>query len=260
MVVAPRRILLAHGFTGAKEDFDEVVPRLEALGWEVVAPDLRGHGPGPHPEGRESYSLSLYADDLLRLADELGWDRFVLLGLSMGGMAAQLVALAHPERLAGLVLASTGHGPPDGVDPTSVAAGRLLVEAGGLAALVEATRGRDDEFATVAHRRLLAERPGWAEYGDAKLLACSPDMWVAMATELVEQEDRLPRLAELRVPSLVIVGAQDRVFLEQSRRVAATVPGAKLVVLPDAGHAPQFEQPEEWWRSLAAFLDALEVG
>lgn len=258
MLVAPKRILLAHGFTGAKEDFADVVPRLAAAGWEAVAPDLRGHGPGPHPPGRASYSLAIYADDLLRLADDLGWDRFVLLGLSMGGMAAQLVALSHPERLLGLVLASTGHGPPDGVDPQAVAAGRAVVEGGGLAALADATRGRDDVFATPAHRRLLAQRPGYAEYGDAKLLSCSPDMWVAMAEEHVRQEDRLSALAGLRVPTLVVVGEQDGAFLEQSRRIAATVPGAKLVVLPDAGHAPQFEQPEEWWRSLAAFLESLD--
>lgn len=257
--MASKRILLAHGFTGAKEDFAEVVARLQAFGWEAVAPDLRGHGPGPHPSGRESYSLALYADDLLRLADGLGWDRFVLFGHSMGGMAAQLVALSAPERLEALVLSSTGCGPPDGVDPQAVATGRAIVEAGGLAALAEATRGRDDAFATAAHRRLLAERPGYAEYGDAKLLACSPDMWVAMAEEQVRQSDRLARLAQLRMPVLVMVGEQDGAFLRQSRRIAEVVPGAKLAVLPDAGHAPQFEQPEEWWRSFAAFLSSLDT-
>lgn len=253
-----KRILLAHGFTGAKDDFAEVLPRLRDLGWEAVAPDLRGHGPGPHPVGRGSYSLAIYADDLLRAADGMGWDRFVLLGHSMGGMAAQLVALSHADRLEALVLSCTSHGAPDGVDAEAAALGRVIVEEGGLGALAEATRGRDDVFATEAHKRLLAERPGWGEYGDAKLLACSPDMWVAMVEEQLSQDDRLPALAGLSLPVLVMVGEQDRAFLGPSRRIAEAVPGAKLVVLPDAGHAPQFEQPEEWWRSLAAFLK--EVG
>ena len=257
-MVAGKRILLAHGFTGAKEDFAETAARLQAAGWEAVAPDLRGHGPGPHPSGRASYSLARYADDLLALADRLEWDRFVLLGHSMGGMAVQLVALSHPSRLEALVLSCTSHGPPEGIDRDAVALGRAVVESGGLVALVEAGRGREDVFATPAHKRLLATRPGWAEYGDAKLLACSPDMWVAMAEEHLSQPDRLEALRGLSMPVLVIVGEQDRAFLEPSRRVAEAVPGAKLVVVPDAGHAPQFEQPEHWWRSLAAFLE--EVG
>lgn len=256
--MASKRILLAHGFTGAKEDFDEVLPRLRGLGWDAVAPDLRGHGAGPHPSGRQAYSLALYADDLVAAADGLGWDRFVLLGVSMGGMAAQVVALSHADRVEALVLCNTAAGPPDGVDMASVRAGQALVEAGGMAALCEATRGRDDVFATQAHRRLLAERPGYAEFGDRKLLACSPDMWTAMAEEIVGQDDWSGRLSSLSMPVLVVVGEEDAAFLEPSRRLAAAVPGAKLVVLPDAGHAPQFEQPEEWWRAVSEFLR--EVG
>lgn len=252
--IGGRSILLVHGFTGAKEDFAEAVPRLAAIGWHAVAIDLPGHGAGPHPEG--PYSLAGFADHIATVADGLGWERFVLLGHSMGGMAAQLFALANPERVRALVLMNTGHGPVEGVDPELVALGRRLVQDGGLAALVE--YGKDGLFASPAHRRLLAERPGYAEFGDAKLLACSPEMWLAMSGELRDHEDRLARLASLAMPVLVVVGDEDEVFLGQSKQLAEVLPDARLVVLAGAGHAPQFEQPESWWRAIAAFLE--EVG
>ncbi|HVF74788.1 MAG TPA: alpha/beta fold hydrolase [Acidimicrobiales bacterium] len=252
--IGGRPLLLVHGFTGAKEDFGEAVPRLGELGWHAVAGDLPGHGPGPHPHG--PYSLSGFADHIGAVVDGLGWERFVLLGHSMGGMAAQLFALAHPERVQALVLMNTGHGPVDTIDPALVAVGQQLVRDGGLDALAE--YGKDSMFGSLAHQRVLAERPGYAEFGDAKLLACSPQMWLAMSVELRDHPDRLEHLRSLDVPTLVVVGDQDEAFLEQSERMAKVLPDARLVVVADAGHAPQFEQPESWWRAIAAFLE--EVG
>lgn len=194
---------------------------------------------------------------MVACADLLGWDRFVLLGHSMGGMAAQLVAIEHPQRLRGLVLMNTGHGPSDNVSPDLAAWGRAVVEEGGMPALLAAFRDTDGLFGTPAHHRLLAERPGYAEFGDAKLLACSPDMWLAMSQELLHHEDRLDRLATVDVPTLVLVGDQDDAFLTQSERMAKVMPDARLAVLADAGHAPQFEQADEWWRAVAAFLEEI---
>src|SRR5215831_3393456 len=79
-------LLLVHGFTGAKEDFTPWLDRLAASGWHAVAPDLRGHGASAKPAQETAYSFEIMADDMLGLADALGWDRFVLLGHSMGGM------------------------------------------------------------------------------------------------------------------------------------------------------------------------------
>src|ERR1700736_2619594 len=87
-----RRGMLLHGVAGAY--------------------DQRGHGDSAHPDGEEEFSLHILENDLRAVADRLGWDRFVLLGHSMGGMVAQLVALSSPQRLAGLVLMDTSHGPP----------------------------------------------------------------------------------------------------------------------------------------------------
>src|SRR5256885_414873 len=102
-----RRVLLLHGFTGAKDDFVEAVDRLADAGWHAVAPDLRGHGNSAKPDSEDAYSLDVLAGDVWALADALGWNRLVLLGLSMGGMIAQVAALRHPERLDGLVVVDT---------------------------------------------------------------------------------------------------------------------------------------------------------
>src|SRR3954469_7144761 len=101
-----RPFLLVHGFTGAKEDFTEWLERLANQGWHAVANDNRGHGASSKPDDTGRYSFDALADDVLALADAL-WGRgahFVLLGHSMGGMVAQVVALRAPERLAALVL------------------------------------------------------------------------------------------------------------------------------------------------------------
>jgi pimeloyl-ACP methyl ester carboxylesterase len=253
-----RPLLLVHGFCGAKEDFTEWLDRLAAAGWHAVAYDQRGHGHSGHPAGEAPFSLSIFADDALAVADELGWQRFVLLGHSMGGMVAQLVALAAPKRLAGLILMDTGHGPVDGFEPDLVEMGRKVVREGGLAALVEAQRAvGPGPLDSAAHLRLCHERAGYREFCDDKTLVASPEMWLAMVGELLDQPDRLAALAGLEMPVLVVVGEQDEGFVGPSRALAAAIPDARLVVVTGGGHSPQFEAPGPWWEAIATFLSGV---
>jgi 3-oxoadipate enol-lactonase len=257
-----RPLLLLHGFGGAKEDFTEWLDPLAAVGWHAVAPDHRGHGASAKPEGPDSYSLAVLARDGLALVDALGWDRYGLLGHSMGGYVAQLMAFAAPGRLLGLVLMDTGHGPVEGVDLEQASlAGRIAVESG-MDALADIMATRQSPLDTPAHRRLLEERPGYREFGDRKLRATSPWLYGSIITELASGEDTLDRLAAMDPvpPTLVIVGEQDRPFLGSSRRMADAVTGSALVVIPDAGHSPQFENPDEWWRALSGFLERAHGG
>ena len=252
-----RPLLLLHGFGGAKEDFTDWLDPLAAVGWHAVAPDHRGHGASSKPEGTASYSLAILAGDGLALVAALGWDRYALLGHSMGGYVAQLMALADPGRLLGLVLMDTGHGPVEGVDlEQAQLAGRIATESG-MDALADIMASRQSPLDTPAHRRLLEERPGYAEFGDRKLRATSPWLYASIITELVSGQDTLDRLAGMDPvpPTLVMVGAQDRPFLESSRRMADALAGSVLAVIPDAGHSPQFENPEGWWQALSGFLE-----
>jgi pimeloyl-ACP methyl ester carboxylesterase len=249
--VGGQPLLLVHGFAAAKEDFAAQLEPLAAAGWHVVVPDLRGHGESDAPAG--GYSLAGFADDVLALADALGWRRFALLGHSMGGVIVQHVALRAPDRLTALVLMDTT-GAAAAVDAAIVELAAEVIAAGGMAALVEAQRAFGHPLETDAGRRLRETRPGWGEFGERKLLASSPAMYAAVSRELTSAPSRLAELAMLAVPTLVLVGDQDVAFLADSRRLAEVIPHARLALVPDAGHSPQHEAPEAWLAAVLAFL------
>jgi pimeloyl-ACP methyl ester carboxylesterase len=254
-----RPVMLVHGFTANSDEVAGVIEPLAELGWHAVAPDLRGHGRSDRPTDAGAYSLELMAADVVALADGLGWDRFALLGHSMGGGVAQLVALDHPRRLTGLVLASTFHGPVPGISMELVQLGCWVVREAGMEGLADAQEARraENPESVAAFERLQEAIPGYAEQSRARLVSTSPDMWMAMAPRFVEQEDRLSGLAALDVPTAVIVGEFDGTMGDDCRRLAATVPGATLTVIAGAGHVPQLEQPDAWWAAVAEFLGHL---
>jgi 3-oxoadipate enol-lactonase len=253
-----RPLLLVHGFTGAKEDFTEWLDALAELGWHAVAPDLRGHGDSSQPTDESAYSFDAFASDVLGLLDALRWERCALLGHSMGGMVAQTAITRAPARFDTLVLMDTSHRGLR-VDRGLVELGVAVARAEGIAAVMaaqDALGAEDEVLGTPANERLLATRPGYQEFSQRKMLASSAAMYVAMLTAITDPDgvDRLADLQAVAVPTLVLVGDQDAPFLKPSRRMADTIPGAELVVLPDAGHSPQFENTEQWWKALSTFL------
>lgn len=253
-----RPLLLVHGFTGAKEDFTEWIDRLAELGWHAVTMDQRGHGSSSQPEEEHAYSFEAYATDLLGLLDALGWATAVVLGHSMGGMVVQAAALRSPDRFDALVLMDTSHRALR-ADAAIIELGVAIARAEGMAAVMAAQDAMDGAgtLGTGPGQRVLATRAGYREFGARKMLASSPAMYVAMLqliTDATSGLDRLPDLASLTVPTLVIVGDEDAPFLKPSQRMAETIPGAELAVIPDAGHSPQFENPDAWWAALSGFL------
>lgn len=254
-----RPIMLVHGFTATADEVAGIVEPLAGAGWHAVAPDLRGHGRSDRPTEAGAYSLEIMAADVLALADRLGWDRFALLGHSMGGGIAQLIALDHPDRLTGLVLASTFHGPVPGITMDLIQLGQWVVQAAGMEGLADAQAARRAESpeSVATHERLEQAIPGYAEQSRARLVSTSPDMWMAMAPLFVDQEDRLERLTKLEVPTAVIVGELDGTMFDDCRRLAEAIPGSSLTVIPGAGHVPQLEAPDAWWAAVSEFLGRL---
>lgn len=258
-----RPLLLVHGFTGAKEDFTEWLDPLAELGWHAVAMDQRGHGSSSQPEEEHAYSFESYATDLLGLLDALGWSTAVVLGHSMGGMVVQTAALRSPDRFEALVLMDTSHRALR-ADAAIIELGIAIARAEGMAAVMAAQDAMEgaDTLGTGPGQRVLATREGYREFGARKMLASSPAMYVAMLqllTDATSGLDRLADLAAITVPTLVLVGDEDAPFLKPSRRMAETIPGAQLAVIPDAGHSPQFENPDAWWAALSEFLAGLSV-
>jgi pimeloyl-ACP methyl ester carboxylesterase len=173
-------------------------------------------------------------------------------------MVARRVVLRHPARVDAFILMDTAPGPIPGFDAD-------LMEA---AAGVALTQGKDalkelldlaSPLDTPAYERTLRERPGYQEFQDRKWDALSEIMWGALVVAIARQADDLPEFRAITCPTLVVVGEEDEPFLEPSRAMAAAIAGAQLVVVPDAGHSPQFENPDAWFAAVHAFLAALPV-
>lgn len=252
--VGGRPLLLVHGFTGAKEDFADHLDALADLGWWVVAPDHRGHGASGKPDDESAYSLAILGADVVSWVDGLGWDRLVLLGHSMGGMAVQIAAVSLADRLDGLILMDTSDRPLD-MDRDLVLFGAEVARKEGIVAMKALLDSLDEgALETPANRRLMAERPGFREFSDEKFLASSPAMYAAMLASMLDAPARTDSLAQFSVPTLVMVGEQDKPFLDAAHRMAHTIPDARLVVIADAGHSPQFEAPDAWFEAMRSFL------
>jgi pimeloyl-ACP methyl ester carboxylesterase len=245
-------LLLVHGIGGAKEDFADHVDGF-AHDHRVVTFDHRGHGESDHPDDAEAYSLDRLAADVQAVVDATGLHDLRVLGHSMGGMVVRRFVLAAPERVAAVVFMDTSAGPPPGLDRELVALGVEVARTRGLAVLKELS-DELDLLGSPSYQRVLAERPGFREYADYKWNAQSPVMWAQLIEDIVGQPDQLAELAVLHVPVLGIVGDEDATFLQPMRDIVATVPGAELVVVPGAGHSPQFENPSIWQKAMESFL------
>jgi pimeloyl-ACP methyl ester carboxylesterase len=248
-------LLLVHGFGGAKEDFADHVDAL-AADHRVVVFDHRGHGASDAPKDPAAYSLDRLAADTLAVAEATGLHDLRLLGHSMGGMVARRIVLGAAQRVVALVLMDTSPGAPPGLDPDLVALGIDLARTGAMDEL----KVMFDSLAplgSAAGERVLAERPGFREYDERKWASLSSVMWATLLGEIVHQPDQLPALAAVQQPTLIMVGEEDETFLPASLAMAATMPDAQLVVIPDAGHSPQFENPAAWLDALTTFLHQL---
>jgi pimeloyl-ACP methyl ester carboxylesterase len=173
----------------------------------------------------------------------------------MGGMLARQVVLGSPERVDALILMDTAPGPVPSFD----------AELMDIAADIARTQGKVelkitlDAFAPLnnaAYERVLAERPGYQEFQDRKWDALSEVMWAVLVQEIARQRDDLPEFTTIACPALVIVGELDEPFLQPSHDMANAIPNATLVVVPDAGHSPQFENPDAWFAAVSEFLAA----
>lgn len=224
-------------------------PQVEALSahFTVLNVDTRGHGQSDAPAG--PYSLEQLADDVHGLLAHLGVTRTHWLGLSMGGMIGQVLALRHPEVLDRVVLAdTTGQGAPNAAQMWAerVQAAR----ASGMAALVEPTLAR---WFTTPFR--LREAALMQQIGT--MIAHTPLEGYAGCCAAIAGVSTLDRLHRLGHPALVLVGDQDQgTPPAMAQRLADHWPGARCVVLPDAAHLANLEQAQAFNREVLGFLQA----
>jgi len=150
------------------------------------------------------------------------------------------------------VLMSTAAGPPVGIDPDLVDVGATLA----LDDWDELTRMLDEvaPLKTPAYQRVIDERDGFADFIAWKWSRVAPPMWAALAPQIAREPVDVDRLRAVTCPTLVIVGDLDAAFYDGSLALAEAVPGSRLAVISDAGHHPQFEQPDAWLEAVTTFL------
>jgi pimeloyl-ACP methyl ester carboxylesterase len=231
-------LLLTHGYSSTSAMWRG---QIEALSkhHKLVLWDMRGHGQSDYPEDLKAYSEVLTVADMATLLDEVGAENAIVGGLSLGGYMSLAFYRAHPERVGALLIIDTG--PGFRKDDAREAWNRRAHETGdrfereGLAVLKSASRERSD----VSHR-------------DASGLARA-------ARGMLTQRDArvIESLPGIKVPSLVVVGADDAPFLAASDYMAAKIPHAKKVVIPAAGHAVNIDQPQAFIDAVLPFLDGL---
>ncbi len=232
-------MLLTHGYSATGRMW---APQIEALKdrYRIITWDMRGHGETESPDDPAQYSEALTLADMVGLLEFLGEDTAVVGGLSLGGFMSLAFHLVHPEVVRALVLCDTGPGyrsPEARAGWTRAVEKRALdLETRGMDALGSSSEVR----ATARHHRSAqglahAARGSLAQF-DARII------------------DHLP---EIRVPTLVIVGERDEPFVGASEYMAAKIPGARLEVIPGAGHAANLDNPDHFNRVLNAFLDSL---
>ena len=253
-----RPFVLLHGFTGSRRDFAPRIAELAALG-RIVLPDLRGHGESTNTGTADGYTLDQLVLDLLAFLDSLGIPRCDLLGHSMGGMVALRAVLAQPERFASLVLMDTSARAPADLSRDAVElAARVAREAGmpQLATILRARASSPEAARTDADRRLedaWGDRY-WDEWRLPNYHAMDPFAFGALGAALFDQPPLVARLGEIHCPTLVLVGSGDTGFLGAADELAQAIPGARLAVVPDAGHQPQLENPAAWLAALQEHL------
>ena len=234
-------LVLSHSLACSVRMWDEQIEAFKGR-FRILAFDTRGHGASDAPPG--PYSLEMLADDAKAVLDREGVSRCHWAGLSMGGMIGQTFALKYPGVFRSLILADTTSRYP--AEAAGVWADRIrLAEEKGMEPLVEPTLAR---WFTEAYRQ---KKP--ARLADiAGLIRGTPVAGYAGCCQAIPKINVTARLKEIRCPILVIVGEQDMgTPVSMAKEIHEHAPGSTLVVIPEAAHIANVEQP-------AAFNAAME--
>jgi 3-oxoadipate enol-lactonase len=240
-------VVLSHALGLDLHMWDSLAAELAGM-HDVLRYDHRGHGGSAVPAG--PYSMDDLVDDAARLIREWGRGPVVWVGLSMGGMVGQGLAVRHPELVKALVLANTSSKYPEAA--AAVFAQRVqAVQSGGMAAIVDSVMER---YFSAAFR---AGQPEAVAVARANVLRCDPAGYAACC-QAVGGVDWLGRLNTITCPTLIIAGALDvGAPVAMSQAMHERIPGAELVVFDEASHLSAAEQPVLFAQTLGRFLKTL---
>jgi len=225
-------------------------PQLAALAasHRVLAPDFKGFGESDAPDDPGAYSMDAYADELAGLLSAAEVEQVVLVGLSLGGYVSFAFRRRHGEAVAGLVLADTRAA----ADSPEVAERRVAqqrrVREEGTAGVIGAQLGTLLSEPTRQHRPAVVDQV-------RRMMQQSPAGFVGALEAMRRRSDSTADLAGIDVPTLVLAGEYDLPSPPAvAEAMAGRIPGARLAVLPEAGHLSNLEAPEAFNQALLDFL------
>jgi pimeloyl-ACP methyl ester carboxylesterase len=229
-------LLLVHGAGGSRLHWPAELRRLSNA--TVYTLDLPGHG---RSEGSGYDHIDRYAEAVISLMDYVGIEKCVTVGHSMGGAIAQMMALAHADRVAGLVLVATG--------------ARLRVSPAVLEGI------RSDFEATAALITLAAwsteASPRLTALGQKTLLRTGADVLLA-DFGACDRFDVMECLGQIHVPTLVVVGSADQLTpLKYAHFLAENIPDVQLRTIENAGHMVMLERPEMVELAIQQFIEGM---
>lgn len=230
-------VLLTHGYSASAAMWRNNVPALVEAGYRVITWSMRGHGKTDSPDDEAFYSADLTVGDINALLDAGGVDEAVIGGMSLGGYMSLAFHLKHPDRVRALMLIDTGPGFKNDTarakwnDYARGKGDELLAKGDGALSSSSETRLQTQNFRGLRN----------AAYG--------------MLTQ--HSADAISSLPGIKVPTLVVVGDRDEPFLAASDYMANKISGGRKVVITDAGHAANVDQPPQFNAATIEFLNSL---
>ena len=236
-------VVLVHGFTGSKEDFNELGPLLAEMGYRVLTFDNRGQHESSHSKREDGYSMPSLARDVIEISQHYGFEKPHLLGHSFGGLVSQRAAVDAPDYWKSLTLFCTGpHWIPD----------------------------KPDLDATIHILETMTMEDSWNKYKEEtdKLLpryelykkrwkASDPESTKRMAHHLQDTQALTQEIIATKIPVHVVYGENDDAWPMPMQDQMAKDLSAPRTIIKDAGHCPNEDQPEDTARVLASFWSAL---
>lgn len=244
-------VVCLHGLTRNSRDFDALAPHIASLGHRVIVPDMRGRGQSAYAEDSASYAVPTYIADVMALFEQERMKRFISIGTSMGGLMTMLIAQFAPDRIGGAVINDIGPVvDPQGIDKIKT----YLGKGGSFPTWMHAARSLEEVHGD-SHPTF--DTNDWIRMAKRSMTLCNNgriafdyDMKIAdpfnEADENAVPPDLWPGFEALAGKPLVLVrGALSTILSEETlAEMQRRAPGADIVVVPNAGHAPTLDEPE----------------
>ena len=234
-------VLMLHGFAGTTRMWDPQVKPFSQK-YRFITCDMRGHGQSESPGNLSQYATDLVVEDQHQLLRHLGITKAVIGGLSVGGFVTLKFYEAHPEMCVALILCDTGPGyrtPEAAAGWNKICVERAgVLEKGGIEAFMKSEFSRSDYYTTPEVMR---------KHNPKGLALFSRGAMVNPAAVHV--------LEQIKVPTLILVGDGDQPFLFSSEYMQKRIPNSELVVIKNAGHGSNVDQPQKFNDAILTFLE-----